>query len=137
MEVAGFALPDWAAGEIREGVTRYRAWKGEDAAVAFPLVTDGQSAWLRQKGREVWWYTAGNSHYPYANFASFQNQLIEGRILIGWQTWRKRADGFLFWLINGWQGTGRLPEGETFFPQFKTDGRRKDAVRPIGSWTGS
>ena len=40
MEVAGFALPDWAAGEIREGVARYRAWKGGDAAVAFPLVTD-------------------------------------------------------------------------------------------------
>lgn len=39
-EVAGFALPDWATGEIREGVARYRAWKGEDATVAFPLMTD-------------------------------------------------------------------------------------------------
>ena len=92
---------------------------------------DEQSAWLRQEGREVWWYTTGRPHYPYANFASFQNQLIEGRILIGWQTWRKRADGFLFWLINGWQGAGRLPEGETFFPQFRTDGRRSDF--PCGS----
>lgn len=40
MEVAGFALPEWAVDEIRDGVARYFAWKGADMTVAFPLMTD-------------------------------------------------------------------------------------------------
>ena len=40
MLVEGIGLPDWAVDEIRDGVARYRAWKGADMTVAFPLVTD-------------------------------------------------------------------------------------------------
>lgn len=40
LNVAGFALPDWAVGEIRAGVARYRSWKSADETVAFPLMTD-------------------------------------------------------------------------------------------------
>ena len=40
MEVCGVRLPEWAVCEIRDGVARYRVWKGADEAVAFPLMTD-------------------------------------------------------------------------------------------------
>ena len=39
-EVAGVELPDWAVKTIADGLGRYRAWKGTDLTVAFPLVTD-------------------------------------------------------------------------------------------------
>ncbi|MGN0852980.1 MAG: metallophosphoesterase family protein [Kiritimatiellia bacterium] len=40
LPVDGVPLPAWAEKTIREGVARYRAWKGADEAVAFPLITD-------------------------------------------------------------------------------------------------
>lgn len=40
MDVDGVGLPDWAVAEIRDGLVRYRAWKGTDSTVAFPLLTD-------------------------------------------------------------------------------------------------
>lgn len=33
-------FPDWAVKRIEDGLRRYRAWKGADLTVAFPLVTD-------------------------------------------------------------------------------------------------
>jgi len=41
--VDGVTLPDWAVREIDDGLARYRAWKGTDLTVAFPLVTDVHS----------------------------------------------------------------------------------------------
>jgi len=38
--VDGIQLPDWAVKAIRDGVSRYEAWKGNDEVVAFPLITD-------------------------------------------------------------------------------------------------
>lgn len=38
--VDGAALPAWAVKTIGDGLARYRAWKGTDMTVAFPLVTD-------------------------------------------------------------------------------------------------
>ena len=38
--VDGIPLPEWAVAAIREGTARYRAWKGADETVAFPLITD-------------------------------------------------------------------------------------------------
>jgi len=40
LEVSGIALPDWAVREIGDGLSRYRAWKGSDMTVAFPIMTD-------------------------------------------------------------------------------------------------
>lgn len=38
--VDGIPLPDWAVATIRAGAARYRAWRGNDETVAFPLITD-------------------------------------------------------------------------------------------------
>ena len=38
--VDGIPLPEWAVAAIREGTARYRAWKGADETVAFPIITD-------------------------------------------------------------------------------------------------
>ena len=40
LTVDGHALPDWAVAIIREGVSRVRAWAGNDVLVTFPVVTD-------------------------------------------------------------------------------------------------
>lgn len=40
LTVDGVQLPPWAVKTIREGAARYRAWKGKDETVAFPLITD-------------------------------------------------------------------------------------------------
>lgn len=54
LEVDGIALPDWAIAEIREGIARYRAWKGTDSTVAFPLLTDIHSHLPGVKGKRAW-----------------------------------------------------------------------------------
>ena len=38
--VDGIPLPGWAVAAIQDGTARYRAWKGADETVAFPLITD-------------------------------------------------------------------------------------------------
>ena len=43
LSVDGHAFPDWVAKPILEGVARYRAWKGDDETVAFPIMTDCHS----------------------------------------------------------------------------------------------
>ncbi len=74
---------------------------------------------FRRQGKKVWWYTCCNPKYPYANFASWECPPIEGRLL-GWMTYRWRADGFLFWIVNKWHSAERLPESDTYFPEFRT-----------------
>lgn len=74
---------------------------------------------LRALGKQVWWYTCCYPQYPYANFASWEYPPIEGRIL-GWMTWRMRADGFLFWIVNKWRGEKRFAEDDTYFPDYGT-----------------
>jgi len=74
---------------------------------------------LRKEGKQVWWYTCCGPYYPYANFASWEYPLIEGRIL-GWMTHRWRADGFLFWVVNKWHQRYRFKEDDTFFPDYRT-----------------
>ena len=84
------------------------------------------SASLRAKGKHVWWYTCCGPYYPYANFASYENPLIEGRLVVGWMTYRYRAEGFLFWAVNLWSGNGRevLDDGsDTYFPNWDTFSR--------------
>ena len=36
-------IPDWAKNEIATALARYKAWKGDDMTVAFPIITDVHS----------------------------------------------------------------------------------------------
>ena len=74
---------------------------------------------LRAEGKKVWWYVCCSPAYPYANFASWEYPPIEGRLL-GWMTWRWRADGFLFWIVNKWHGDHHFKDDDTYFPDYRT-----------------
>ena len=78
------------------------------------------SDYLRSKGKQVYWYTCGGPRWPYANFANYDYPLPEGRIVLGFQTHRFRADGYLFWHVNYWNGPGNAPldESDVFFPHW-------------------
>lgn len=71
----------------------------------------------RALGKEVWWYTCFSPRYPYANNAHYEYPTVECR-LIGWMTWMERADGYLFWLVNGWNSQAKLDESATYFPDW-------------------
>ena len=74
---------------------------------------------LRAMGKKVWWYVCCSPTYPYANFASWEYPPVEGRLL-GWMTWRWRADGFLFWIVNKWYMSRPFKEDDTYFPDYPT-----------------
>ena len=78
------------------------------------------SDYLRSKGKLVYWYTCGGPRWPHANFANYDYPLPEGRIVLGFQTHRFRADGYLFWHVNFWNGPGNAPldESDVFFPHW-------------------
>jgi hypothetical protein len=78
------------------------------------------SEYLRGKGKLVYWYTCGGPRWPYANFANYDYPLPEGRIVLGFQTHLFRADGYLFWHVNFWNGPGNAPldDGDVFFPHW-------------------
>jgi len=75
---------------------------------------------LRAQGRQVWWYVCCGPTYPYANFASVEYPLIEGRLL-GWMTYRYRADGLLYWHVNLWPDAPPLTAGDTFFAAWRAE----------------
>ena len=74
---------------------------------------------LRAKGKQAWWYVCGGPVHPHANFASFEYPAIEGRVL-GWLTFRYRADGLLFWHMNDWRSRVFMDDKDTYFPDWKT-----------------
>ncbi len=75
---------------------------------------------LKKLGKGVWWYSCCFPEPPLPNFGSYENPLWEGRMLVGWLTWRYRLQGFLFWIVNRWDnGNAKLDENETFFPDWK------------------
>jgi hypothetical protein len=78
------------------------------------------SAKLRAQGRQVWWYVCCGPVYPYANFASIEYPLIEGRLL-GWMTWRYRSDGLLFWHVNLWPDKPPLKADDTFLDAWEAE----------------
>lgn len=79
---------------------------------------------LRLEGKQVWWYVCCVPKYPYANFASYEYPLIDGRAL-GWQTHLYRADGLLYWHVNNWNDNqGNLDASDTFFPEWDTHSGR-------------
>ena len=67
----------------------------------------------------MWWYTSCYPFAPHCNFASFENPLVEGR-LIPWLTHRFRADGFLYWNVNYWADQPKIDERKTCFPEWNT-----------------
>lgn len=77
---------------------------------------------LRRKGKQVWWYTCCSPGYPYANMAFLESPWLEGRMLVGWQTYLLRADGFLYWNVNWWNDQPLLDENDTYFPEWCTRG---------------
>ena len=78
------------------------------------------SDYLRKQGKLVYWYTAGSPIWPYANFAGYGHPPVEGRLVLGFQTHFFRADGFLFWHVNYWNGKEQEPfdDADTFVPGF-------------------
>lgn len=87
-----------------------------------PMTTDYRedvSDELRSLGKKVWWYTSCYPFAPHCNFASFENPLVEGR-LIPWLTHRFRADGFLYWNVNYWTDQPKIDERKTCFPEWNT-----------------
>ena len=80
----------------------------------------GVSEELKKSGKGMWWYSCCFPEPPLPNFGSYENPLWEGRMLVGWLTWRYRLQGFLFWIVNRWDnGNAKLDEKETFFPDWK------------------
>lgn len=72
---------------------------------------------LKSSGKGMWWYSCCFPEPPLPNLGSYENPLWEGRMLVGWLTWRYRLQGFLFWIVNRWDnGNAKLDEAETFFP---------------------
>ena len=73
---------------------------------------------MRKRGKKVWWYVCCDPTYPYANFASLEYPIVEGRLL-GWMTHLYRADGLLYWNVNFWNGPC-VDEDDTFIPEWNT-----------------
>ena len=122
---ADFGLPVMTTAYMYRDVTQGKL----DAASPLATMTDihvplesvydpALSDRYRAQGREVWWYTCCGPKEPWCNNASYENPLIECRVL-GWVLRRTRADGYLFWHVNYWP-QGRLDERETFFPDWNT-----------------
>ena len=114
--------------DISAAWTKFREGKASiDEFIVTDLYCPLSSVWneeisdyLRSKGKQVYWYTCGGPRWPYANFANYDYPLPEGRIVLGFQTHRFRADGYLFWHVNYWNGPGNAPldESDVFFPHW-------------------
>jgi hypothetical protein len=75
---------------------------------------------LKKAGKGMWWYSCCYPEPPLPNFGSYENPLWEGRMLVGWLTWKYELQGFLFWIVNRWDnGNAKLDERETFFPDWQ------------------
>lgn len=68
---------------------------------------------LRSQGKKVWWYVCNSPPHPYAGMASLEYPPVEGRILLGFLTYLRRADGFLYWHVNNWRGEAHPLMDET------------------------
>ena len=86
------------------------------------VYSEALSEKLRRNGKQVWWYTCCSPDYPYANMAFLESPWFEGRMLLGWQTYLFKADGFLYWHVNWWNDQVLLDESDTYFPAWSTRG---------------
>lgn len=55
VRVAGKRLPDWALRQIDEGLARFRAWRGDDTVVSFPMTTDCHSKYYALSRNHFGW----------------------------------------------------------------------------------
>ena len=77
---------------------------------------DDTTDWLKKQGKRVWWYTCCGPLFPYPNLSSLEYPPIEARVLVGWQTFAHRAEGYLFWAVNFWSKIDSpLDESDVFF----------------------
>jgi hypothetical protein len=75
---------------------------------------------FKKAGKGMWWYSCCFPEPPLPNFGSYENPLWEGRMLVGWLTWKYDLQGFLFWIVNRWDNSNaKLDEKETFFPDWQ------------------
>ncbi len=105
---------DYAAGRTNLPCLVTTDWYCPLTDVYRPDVSDE----MRKRGKKAWWYVACGPTYPYANFASIEYPLVEGRLL-GWMTHLYRVDGLLYWHVNFWNGPC-IDESDTFLPEWKT-----------------
>ncbi|HPD29750.1 MAG TPA: DUF4091 domain-containing protein [Phycisphaerae bacterium] len=61
---------------------------------------------LRREGREMWWYICVVPTHPYANWF-IEYPAIEARLLTGVMSYKYEVGGFLYYLINLWEGNSR------------------------------
>ena len=85
--------------------------------------TESINKMLRAKGMRIWWYTCCGPRHPYANMASYEYSLIEGRTLLGVMTYHYGADGFLFWHVNQWneRRQATFDCADTYAPGWSTE----------------
>jgi RNA polymerase sigma factor (sigma-70 family) len=102
----GLARKGWP--ELRTLITappqRYAALH-KSVGIWCPLTAeywDAEADKCRKRGEEMWWYVCKNTTPPWANF--FLDQSGATHRVLFWQTFARRADGFLFWGVNFWPG---------------------------------
>ena len=77
---------------------------------------DNVTEWFRGNRKQVWWYTCCGPLFPYPNISSLEYPPLEARVLVGWQTFAHRVDGYLYWAVNFWSKIGSaLSEEDVFF----------------------
>ena len=84
----------------------------------------------RKAGHQVWWYICCRPHAPYANMF-IECPAIEGRLLMGAQSVRKKPDGFLYWQISIWNSPRCITSG----PFTDWNARSMNQYYGDGSWT--
>jgi len=104
--------------DVMKGNLASNSTEALSADIYVPLTQnwrDGTTDWFRSNGKKVWWYVCCGPLHPYANFASLEYPPLEARVLVGWQTFAKRTDGFLYWAVNFWSKFEKpLDESDVF-----------------------
>lgn len=90
-----------------------------------PLTSRLDSDFYAQRvaaGDTLWTYVCCSPKHPYANFF-IDRPATEHRVLF-WQTWSKKATGFLYWFVAYWRGAATPSATDKPWPQ--TPFRLKD-----------
>ena len=90
-----------------EGVLNWYTQRSTDT---YGTMVERLAEW-REKGREIWWYTANSPRHPMCNI-SIQNTGIENRLLF-WQQYKYDIDGFLYWATNENEAGRNTVDGES------------------------
>ena len=115
MMTTAYMFRDMAKGEVESDELYATDWHCPLTSVYDESIAEK----YRKHGKKVWWYVSCVPKDPYANFASLEYPWADGRLL-GWMTWRYRADGLLYWHVNYWEGKRRLKGDDTYLPAWRT-----------------